>query len=172
LHPLATTLLILGLMGAVVLAFRLFVRRPVGATRDDPPGLRSVAVFSGDDAELFEDDRPDQPYVGVRFFKTLCDALSAGGIDVESRGTIHYAQRAECVVGSRRFALVLERAERIWVAGVEWVPDAAAERRHLALTAQVFSPPDSPEFRQLLWALDRCLRADPRLSSLRWHRKE
>lgn len=171
-HALATTLLILALMAAVVVLFRLFIRRPAGVTQVDPPGVRSVAVFSGDDAELFADDLPDRPFVGVRFFAMLCDALSAAGVGIENRGTIQYAQRAECVVGGRRFALVLERAEKLWIASVEWVPVSAAERRHLDLTAEVFSPPDSPEFRRLLTALDRCLRADPRLSALRWYRKE
>lgn len=169
---LATTVMILGLMGAVVVAFRIFVRRPAGLTCEDPPGLRSVAVFSGDDPELFADDLAEEPYVGVRLFGRLCDALAEGGVEVEDRGTIHFAQRAECVAGGQRFALVLERADRHWVASVEWVATSAAHKRHLALTSQVFAPPDSPQLRQLLAALDRSLHADPKLSSVRWYRKE
>lgn len=172
LHPLVTTLLILAAMGAVIAGFRLYIRRPAGVTHEDAPGVRSVAVFSGDASEFFEDDVPDEPYVGRRLLVLLCDALSTAGIQIENRGTIHYAQRVECVVGDDRFALVLERAEREWIAGIEWVPTTAAERRHLALTAQVFSPPDSPGFRRLLLALDRCLQNDSRLSSIRWYRRE
>ena len=169
---LATTAAILLAMGGVVVAFRLFVRRPVGVTSSDPAGLRTVVVFEGDDADLFADDVPDGPYVGLRLFTRLCDGLSPTGIGVENRGKIHYAQRVDCVVGNERFQLVLERAERIWIASVEWAPQNSAERRHLALTGQVFAPPDSPQLRQLLTSLDRWLHAQPDLRSVRWHRKE
>jgi len=172
LDPLAATAVILGLMAAIVIGFRLFIRRPAGLTGEDPPGLRTVAVFSGNDPELFADDAPEEPYVGLRLFGSLCDALAANGLGIENRGTIQYAQRAECVVGDERFALVLEWIDHRWVAGVEWVPSRAAERRHLALTAQVFSLPDSPQLRRLLVALDRSLRGDGRLSAVRWYRKQ
>ena len=170
--PLAATLVILALMGAVVVLFRAYIRRPIGVARDDPPGVRTVAVFSGDDAQLFADDRPDEPYVGVRLFNALCDGLATAGVSVENRGTIHFAQRAECVLGTERFALVLERAKPRWIASIEWVAQSAAERRHVTLTAQVFAPPDSPQLRQLLTALDRWLQNNPQLTKVQWHRKE
>jgi hypothetical protein len=172
LEPLITTVAILLAMGVVVLAFRSFVRRPAKVTCEDPPGVRTVALCSGDDAELFADDDPDGPLVGVRLFSAICSGLATAGVEVENRGTIQYAQRAECVVGPDRFALVLERAENLWVVGIEWVPQSAAERRHLALTNQVFSPPDGPSLRHLLMAVDRLLRAQPMLGGVRWHRKE
>ncbi|HUT95170.1 MAG TPA: hypothetical protein VMY37_37300 [Thermoguttaceae bacterium] len=166
------TLVVLGLMAAVVLLFRRFVRRPARVSQEDPPGVRTVVTFSGTDPELFEDDKEDEPLVGVRLFRMLCDGLTAGQIAVESRGTIQNAQRAECVVGGERFALVLEWIDRTWVASVEWVPETAAEKRHLALTQQVFAPPDGPALRQLLSALDRWLKAQPQLAHVRWFRKE
>ena len=170
--PLISTGLLLVLMAAVVLAFRLFVRRPRGVSPRDPPGVRTVAVFAGDDHDLFRDDDPDEPLVGVRLFEQLCAGLAAGRVCVEARGTIENAQRAECVAGNERFTLVLEWIDRRWVAGVEWIPQAPAEKRHLALTGQVFAPPDSSELRHLLLALDDCLKAHPKLSGIRWYRKE
>jgi len=167
-----STLLILGSMAAVVLLFRAAVRRPAHVSERDPPGVRTIVVFTGNDAEWFQDDKPDEPLVGIRLFRTLCDGLAADRVGVDSRGTIQNAQRAECVVGTERFALVLEWIDDLWVASVEWVPTAPAERRHLALTQQVFAPPDSPSLRRLLSALDRRLKAHPKLTGVRWHRKE
>ena len=172
LDPLVTTVAILGLMAAVVVVFRIIVRRPASVTATDPVGVRTVAVFLGDDAEFFRDDRPDEPFVGVRLFQTLCDGLTAVGIDVEDRGTIQNAHRAQCVVEPARFALVLEWAKPRWVASIEWVPESAAERRHLGLTAEVFAPADSPQLRHLLTALDAWLKAHPKLSAVEWYRKE
>jgi len=166
------TLVVLGLMAAVVLLFRRFVRRPARVFQEDPPGVRTVVTFSGTDPELFEDDKEDGPLVGIRLFRMLCDGLTDGQIAVESRGPIQNAQQAECVVGEERFALVLEWIDRTWVASVEWVPETAAEKRHLALTQQVFAPSDGPALRQLLWALDGWLKAQPQLAHVRWFRKE
>ena len=171
-HSLGLTAAILGVMGVVVIAFRAFIRRPSGVSGEDPPGLRTVAIFSGDDESLFADDERDGMLVGVWLFDAMCDGLAAAGVAVENRGTVQFAQRAECVVGCERFALVLERTESRWIAGVEWVAPTAAERRHVRLTSQVFSPPDSPAVRQLLTALDRWLKAQENLSDVRWHRKE
>lgn len=167
-----TTLAVLGLMGAVVLLFRAYVRSPARVSEDDPPGVRTLVTFSGTDPELFQDDEQDGPLVGVRLFRRLCDGLTGGPIAVESRGTIQNAQRAECVVGEERVALVLEWIDRAWVASVEWVPETAAEKRHVALTQQVFAPPDGPGLRQLLSALDRWLKAQAELTDVRWYRKE
>jgi len=156
----------------VVLLFRAYVRRPARMSSNDPPGVRTLVTFSGTAPELFEDDEADGPLVGVRLFRKLCDGLAAGPVAVESRGTIQNAQRTECVVGAERFALVLEWIDRTWVASVEWVPETPAEKRHLALTQQVFAPRDGPGLRQLLSTLDRWLKAQPKLADVRWFRKE
>ena len=167
-----STLVILGLMAAVVLMFRALVRRPAEVSQDDPPGVRTIVVFSGDDPEFFRDDKEDGLLVGVRLFQMLCDGLVAEGVGIENRGKIQNAQRAECVVGSKRLALVLERIDKLWVASVEWVPRSPAEKRHLALTQEVFAPPDSPALRQVLSALDRWLKAHSKVTRVTWHRKE
>lgn len=167
-----STLLILGLMAAVVLLFRFVVRRPTNVSQQDPPGVRTTAVFSGSDPLFFQDDAEDGLLVGIRLFKLLCDGLLADRVGIENRGTIQNAQRAECLVDRERFALVLEWTGELWVASVEWAPRSAAERRHLALTQQVFAPPDSAALRRLLSALHRWLDAQPKLSEVRWHRKE
>jgi hypothetical protein len=170
--PLLSTFLTLLLMAAVVLGFRFFIRRPRGLSCEDPPGVRTVVTFWGLDPELFCDDREDRPLVGVRLFQVLCDALAARQIGIENRGTIQNAQRAECVVERERFALVLEWIHERWVVGVEWVPRTRAEKRHLALTHQVFAPADSAALRRLLTTLDAWLQSHPKLSHVRWHRKE
>ena len=167
-----TTLLILGAMAAVVLLFRVMIRRPRRASQQDPPGVRTMAVFSGDDREFFQDDPDGGMLVGIRLFQKLCDGLAAERIRVENRGTIQNAQRAECVVDEERFALVLEWIDGVWAASVEWVPRTAAEKRHLALTQQVFAPSDGPALRRLLAALDRWLKAQAKLTDLKWHHKE
>ncbi len=159
-------------MAAVVVAFRLIVRPPRGVSSQDPPGVRTVAVFSGDDAEWFAGDRPDSPLVGVRLFHALCDGLARAGIRVENRGTVENAQCAECAVDDSRFCLVLEWIDRRWMASVEWTARKAAERRHLAMTGHVFSPPDSPALRRLLECIDRWLHSQPKLHDVGWHRKE
>ncbi|MHC4402429.1 MAG: hypothetical protein ACYTG0_22420 [Planctomycetota bacterium] len=165
-------LVILGLMAAVVLAFRLIVRPPARVSEEDPPGVRSMVLFRGDDAEFRQDDEPDGPLVGIRLFRSLCDGLATAGVVIESRGTLQNAQRAECVVGNERFALVMEWTEDDWIVSVEWVPESAAEKRHVALTHQVFAPVDGPALRRLLSAVDRWLKAHPKLTEIRWHRKE
>ena len=171
-NGLLTTAAILAAMAGVVVLFRLAIRRPRHVSRVDPPGLRTVAVFFGDNPELFADDKEDEPFVGIRFFAALSSALGTAGIEVAHRGHLQYAQQALCVVGDKRFSLVLERLEDRWVASVEWVPETAAQRRHLALTHEVFAPPDSPALRRLLGALHDRLRSHPALSGLRWYRKE
>ena len=50
--------------------------------------------------------------------------------------------------------------------------ESAAERRHVALTHQIFAPRDSPELRRLLATLDEWLKRNPRLSDVRWLRKQ
>ena len=166
------TLLVLAGMAAVVLGFRAFLRRPAGVSEVDPPGVRTMVAFSGSDPEFFKEDRPDGLLVGIRLFQMLCDGLGADSIDVDRRGTIQNAQRAECAVGSERFALVLEWIDGSWAASVEWVPESSAEKRHVALTHQVFAPPDSPNLRRLLSALDRWIKKQPKLGNVRWYRKE
>ena len=170
--PLLTTALILAVMAAVVLLFRLVIRAPKGMSETDPPGVRTVAVFSGDDPEFFQEDRPDDSYVGIRLFKLLCDGLAARGVLIENARKIPYAHRAECIVEDKRFALVFEWVEPRWAASVEWVPESAAVRRHIALTHRVFSPPDSSALRRLLSLLDNWIKAHPKLSHVQWHRKE
>ena len=170
--PLFTIALALLAMAAVVLGFRRFIRAPKGLSERDPPGVRTVAVFSGDDPEFFQDDAPEDQFVGRRLFAMLCDALAARGVAVENVRKVPFAHTAECVLAGQRFALVFERTEAQWVAGVEWVPDSAAVRRHIALTHRVYSPPDSSQLRQLLQTLDGWLKSQPRLREVRWHRKE
>jgi hypothetical protein len=172
LDGLLATGLIFGMMAVVVLVFRILVRPPVGVLSEDPPGVRSIVVFSGQDAEFFADDRPDEPLVGKRLFSVLCQGLAAEGIGVENRGRLQNAQRAECLVEGERFALVLEWLEDRWAASVEWCPTTRAERRHLAWTHQVFAPPDSSRLRRLLLALDAWLKRNRQFSQIRWHRKE
>jgi len=167
-----STLVILGLMAAVVLVFRGLVRRPANVSQDDPPGVRTVVVFSGNDPEFFRDDEEDGLLVGVRLFQMLCDGLAAEGIGIENRGRIQNAQRAECTVGTKRLALVLEWTDKLWVAGVDWVPSSPAEKRHVAFTQEVFAPPDTPALRQVLSALDRWLKAHSKVTRVTWHRKE
>jgi len=162
----------LSLMGAAVVGFRLFVRAPKGLSERDPAGVRTVAVFSGDDPQFFKDDVPDEPFVGSRLCRMLAEGLAARGVGIENIGRIPFAHRVECVLGGKRFALILERHEQRWVASVEWVPETAAARRHIALTHRVFSPPDSTGLRQLLFALDHWLKSHPKLSGVQWHRKE
>jgi hypothetical protein len=165
------TLLILGLMAAVVIFFRSLVRRPRRISDVDPVGVRTVATFRGDSPEFFVQDH-DGLLVGVQLFHALCDGLARAGIEIARRGTIQNAQRAQCVVGRERFALVLEWVEGLWVAGVEWVPTTRAEIRHLALTHEVFAPQDSFALRSLLTALDGWLKSQPLLSAIQWYRKE
>jgi hypothetical protein len=87
-ETLVPTLIGLALMAGVVLVFRLMVRSPRGLSHEDPPGIRSVAVFRGDDPEFFREDREEEPFVGVRLFQQLCDGLAAAGVAVEQRGPI------------------------------------------------------------------------------------
>ena len=169
---LTSTLLVLALMAAVVLLFRAFIRRPAHVSEVDPPGVRTMVSFSGNDSEFFEKDRPDKLFVGIRLFQMLCDGLAADSIGIDQRGTIQNAQRAECVVGNERFALVLEWIGGSWAASVEWVPKSAAEKRHLSLTHQVFAPPDTANLRRLLSAVDCWIKDQPKLSNVRWYRKE
>lgn len=170
--PLYSVLLVLAAMAGVVLLFRLYVRRPRGLSERDPEGVRTVAVFAGDHAEFFADDRPDELFVGGRLFTMLCDGLSARGVIVSQRGTIPYAHRAECEILGKRYGLVLEHHDGLWIASLEWLPDSGATRRYLQLTHRLFSPPDSPALRQLLGTIDDWLKSQPAISVVRWHRKE
>ncbi len=67
---------------------------------------------------------------------------------------------------------MLEWVDGMWAASVEWAPRSPAERRHVALTQQVFAPSDSAALRRLLSALDRWLKSQPKLTEIKWHRKE
>jgi hypothetical protein len=162
------------ILAAVVVLFRLLLRRPKGVSFEDAPGVRTVAIFEGDAAELFAEDVSKSPFVGVRLFRELCDALAAGGAVVAKRGTEQYAQRAECLVDDQGppLALVLEWLDPQWLVCVEYVPRSGAERRHLGLTKQVFTPLDSPALHKFLPQLDACLKADRRLRNVRWLRKQ
>jgi hypothetical protein len=165
-------LVAVAVMGAIVVVFRLFLRRPKGLSCDDAQGLRTVALFRGDDPEFLADDRDGEMFVGIRLFDRLCGGLAASGVAIENRGTIEHAQKAECVVDKERFQLVLEAVDNDWVLGVEWAACTSAERRHLALTHQVFAPPDSPALRTLLAAIDAWLKRQPNIFDIAWHRKE
>lgn len=162
----------LGLMAMVVLGLRLVVRRPRGVGHSDPPGVRTIVVFSGDDPEFFCEDRPEGPLVGIRLFSSLLDGLTAAGVVITQRKPVDCAQGAQCLVDGQPYALVLEWLGPRWVASVEWVPRSAAERRHLAWTRQVYAPRDSQALRRLLSTLDSWLKSHPRLSDVRWYRKE
>ena len=167
-----STAAILAVMLAIVLLFRTLVRRPARGTYTDPPGVRSVVVFSGDDPQFFQADRQEVPFVGVRLFEMLCDGLKAGGIEVVEQGNLQNAQRAFCAVQTQRFAVVLERIEARWVVSVEWHPFRRAELRHIDWTADGFSPPDGAPLRQLLQTLHDWLKTHPKLTGVAWHRKE
>ena len=171
-ETLVPTLIGLGLMAGVVFVFRLLVRSPRGLSHEDPPGIRSVAVFRGDDPEFFRDDRGEEPFVGVRLFQQLCDGLAAAGVVVEQRGPVQNAQAARCLVGGEPFGVVLEWLDDRWAASVEWVPKSRAEVRHLLLTQHVYAPRDSQALRRLLNSLDRWLKSHRGLSEIGWHRKE
>ncbi len=171
-EELLTTGAILAVMAALVLLFRLYVRRPRGVSTTDPPGVRTVVEFAGDDPALYRDDRPEEPYVGVALLAGLCEDLAARGVRTVARGPLQFAQHAICQTADCRLCLVLERLEDRWVLSVEWVPEAGAERRHVALTHEVFAPKDTPGLRSLLRALHESLGADRRLRAIRWHRKE
>lgn len=164
--------LALGLIAAVILGFRRLLRRPRDASPTDPPGVRTMVAFRGDDPAFLADDDPQSPYVGLRLFRLLGEALAAEQIGIENRGTLQNAQRAECVVGPRRFTLVLEWLEDVWLLSVDWTPHTTAERRHVAWTHEVFAPQDSPELRRLLTTLDGWLKRQPTISQVRWYRKE
>ncbi|MCR4412417.1 MAG: hypothetical protein NUV77_08340 [Thermoguttaceae bacterium] len=168
----ASLLQMLAMMALVVLGFRLFIRRPRGVTQDDPPGVRTVVVFSGDDREFFRDDEPEGPLVGIRLFTAMLEGLASDGIVIARRRPVDCAQGAECVVDGQRYGLVLEWLDPRWVASVEWAPTCAAERRHIAWTHQVYAPPDSQALRRLLETLDLWLKRHPKLHHVRWHRKE
>jgi hypothetical protein len=174
--PLLSMLLTVAALAAVVLAFRMVLRRPRGLTSNDPPGVRTVAIFAGSDPEFFRDDRPEKLLVGIRLFGMLCDGLAARGITIQKPRNVQNAQGADCVVGAGRFTMVLEWLEEgsasRWVLGIDYRPRSGAERRHLALTHQVFSPPDSPELRQLLATIHAWLAGQRSLSEITWHRKQ
>jgi len=163
--------LILAGMAAVVLAFRWLIHRP-RISYNDPPGVRTVVVFSGDDPEFFRDDKPEGMFVGQRLFHALCDGLGDRQIQIERRGHEEFAHRADCRVDGVPLALILEWVDGLWVASVEWVPRTRAEARHMAWTHEVFPPPDSAALRHMLSSLDRWLKGHPGLSEIRWHRKE
>lgn len=169
---LVSTGIALALMAGVVVLFRLMVRRPRGLSHEDPPAIRTVAVFHGDDLELFGDDREEEPLVGVRLFRQLCQGLTARGITVEERGPLQNAQAAQCLVDEERLRIVLEWHEDCWVASVEYFPQTPAEARHMRLTRAVYAPRDSRAVRRLLGALDSWLKTHPKLSGVAWHRKE
>lgn len=171
-ETLVPTLAGLALMAAVVYLFRRVVRAPRGVSREDPPGIRSVAVFRGEDPELFSDDRADEPYVGVRLFRQLCEALSAPGIVIEQTGPVQNAQGARCLVDGEPLGVVLEWMEGRWALSVEWVPRSKAEIRHVLLAQEFYAPSDTPAVRRLLTMLDRWLKTHPKLSQVGWHRKE
>jgi hypothetical protein len=170
--PVLSTILIVAAMALVVVGFRALVRRPSGVGQEDAPGVRTVATFEGEAAEFFAEDPADGPLVGVGLFRGLCEGLAAGGVEIIGRGPVQNAQGAQCLVQSQRFRLVLEKLEECWVLCVEWAPQTAAEKRHLRLTREVFTPPDSPELRRLLAAVDRWLKGRPGIAAVRWHRKE
>lgn len=169
---LAPTLIGLGLMAGVVLLFRTMVRPPRGLSCEDPPGIRSVAVFCGSDPELFRDDRDEEPLVGIRLFQQLCDGLAAAGIGIEQRGPVQNAQGARCLVEGEPLGVVLEWLDDRWAVSVEWVPRSRAEVRHLLLTHHAYAPRDTHALRRLLATLDRWLKSHPAVSDLAWHRKE
>jgi hypothetical protein len=171
-ETLVPTLIGLALMAGVVLVFRLMVRSPRGLSHEDPPGIRSVAVFRGDDPEFFREDREEEPFVGVRLFQQLCDGLAAAGVAVEQRGPIQNAQGARCLVDGEPFGVVLEWLDDRWAVSVEWVPRSRAEVRHLLLSQHVYAPRDSQALRRLLTTLDRWLKSHPGLREIGWHRKE
>ena len=164
--------LILSAMAAVVLVFRMLIRRPRGVSERDPSGIRSVAVFRGDAPEFFGDDRDDQPWIGIRLFTELCAGLAARGVVIDQRGPVESAQGARCIVEEVPFAVVLERFDDCWAASVEWSPRTAAEARHARLSRRMYAPGDSPSLRRLLTVLDAWLKSHPQLSDVRWHRKE
>lgn len=166
------TLLIFLFMGTVVLLRLYFIRRPAMQSWTDPPGLRTMAVFAGHDPEFFRLDNEDEAYVGTRLFELLCNGLVDARLRVVERGTLQNAHRAYVEVDSARFALVLEHRDKRWVASVEFAPTSPAEQRHIELSQRVYAPPDSPQLRRLLRALDSWLQSHEKLSQVAWHKKQ
>lgn len=166
------TLIGLLLMAAVVFVFRLWVRPPRDLSEEDRPGVRSVAVFRGDDPELFRDDREEEPFVGVRLFRQLSEAIAAAGIVIEQSGPVQSAQGMRCLVDGEPLGVVLEWLDDRWAMSVEWVPRTKAEIRHALLSQRFYAPRDGRALRRLLTMLDGWLRSHPKLSGIGWHRKE
>ncbi len=171
-NAILSTLLIFVFMGTVVLLRWYFLRRPAMECWTDPPGLRTMAVFSGDDPEFFRLDNQDEAYVGTRLFQLLCNGLVDARLRVVEQGKLQNAHRAYVEVDSTRFALVLEHRDKRWVASVELAPSSRAEQRHIELSQRVYAPPDSPELRRLLTALDSWRQSQEKLSQVGWHKKQ
>lgn len=171
-ESLVPTLFGLILMAGVVVLFRRLVSAPRGLSQEDPTGVRSVAVFRGNDPELFCDDSPDEPFVGVRLFRQLAESLPGPGLAVEQSGPVQNAQGMRCLVDGEALGVVLEWLDERWALSVEWVPQTKAEIRHAMLSQHFYAPRDSRALRRLLAVLDRWLKSHPRLSGVGWHRKE
>ncbi|MGO8744740.1 MAG: hypothetical protein ACLQNE_02005 [Thermoguttaceae bacterium] len=170
--PFLPFLQFVALAALAVFGLRWFIRRPRNVSQVDPCGVRTIALFSGSDAEFFRDDREDQLLVGVRLFGAICDGLAHRGIVVTNRRNVQCAQGADCLIENERFGLVLEYLDPDWLLSVDWAPPTAAERRHVTLTHQIFAPRDSASLRRLLETLDAWLKSHPQLSRVRWLRKE
>jgi hypothetical protein len=171
-NPLVSMLSLIALMAGVVLAFRLYVRKPKGRTVNDPRGVRTVVAFSGNDPEFFADDREQEMFVGVRLFQSLLGGLAERGVAIESQGPVDNAQGAVCGVAGEQYRLVLEWVDERWVAGVEWHPRSRAVQRHLTMTHEVYAPSDSPALRSLLTALDGWIKGHAGLGNVAWYRKQ
>ena len=137
--PFLPFLQFVALAALAVFGLRWFIRRPRNVSQVDPCGVRTIALFSGSDAEFFRDDREDQLLVGVRLFGAICDGLAHRGIVVTNRRNVQCAQGADCLIENERFGLVLEYLDPDWLLSVDWAPPTAAERRHVTLTHQIFA---------------------------------
>lgn len=159
------------LLFAVVLftAVTAWRHRSPGDTREnDPPGVRSIVAFHGDDPSLFTDDEPEELLAGVRLFDVIRDALESEGATIEARDRLQCAERLVLLLDEDRFAIVLEHIDPDWVLSVEWAPSNDRERQYQEREFAVFAPKDGPPLRRLLTAVDQVIREHPLLSEVLW----
>jgi hypothetical protein len=147
-------------------------RTPLDAREEDPPGVRSIVTFHGDDPSLTADDDPEDLLVGICLFDSIRDALNEFGVTFERRDRLQCAERLTAVVDDERFALVLEHVDPEWALSVEWAPSDDRERRYQEREYAVFAPNDGPALRSLLSDLDQAVQAHPLLSEVVWHRRQ
>jgi len=159
----------------VVVGVTVFItwrnRSPQDAREEDPPGVRSIVTFHGDDPSLTAVDDPEDLLVGVHLFDSIRDSLIARGITFERRDRLQCAERLTALVDDERFALVLEHIDPDWALSIEWAPADDRERRYQEREFAVFAPNDGVALRRLLAEVDQTVREHPLLSEVVWHKR-